>query len=285
MLEGLLGSDFIGFHRGYHVENFVGCCRRELETIIDTEPRSITHKQNKTTLTDLPAGIDYHQVLESLESVNAPITKDIIKRDFGIDTQYLAIGVDRIDYTKGIIERLRTIDRFLDKYPEFQGKFTYLSIAAPSRVHIPAYKTLNREIADAIERINWKYSTNEWQQIHFVNEVIERSKIFAYYKLADLCLVTSLDDGMNLVAKEYVICAPADKGMLVLSKFAGAARDLKSSVLINPYSIEASADLIHYTITMKKDERIKRMNEMKAIVKERNIYDWAMNFIDKTLAS
>lgn len=281
LLEGLMGSDFIGFHRGYHVDNFVQSARRELEVIVDSEPRSIQYKEHYTKLSNIPAGIDYHEIREKLEK-HKGVTKKIFQTDFDINSQYVAIGVDRIDYTKGLIERLKIIDRFLEKYPEFQEKFTYLSIGAPSRLHIPEYKALNREIYDLVEKINWKYSTISWQPVHFIDQVLERSKIFAYYKVADACLVTSLDDGMNLVAKEYVICCDNDKGMLVLSKFTGAAKDLKSAMQINPYDTEGSADALKIAITMPKEERLKRNKAMEDIIKENNIYDWAIKFIEKT---
>jgi trehalose 6-phosphate synthase len=282
LLEGLLGSDLIGFHRGYHVENFIECSRRELGVIVDSEPRSVQYKERQTKLSNIPAGIDYHEIIEKLAKYKT-VDKKIIKRDFGFTAQYLVIGVDRIDYTKGLLERLKIIDRFLEKYPEFQQKFTYLSIGAPSRIHIPAYKLLNREIFDLVEKINWKYSTNEWQPIYFIDKVLPREKIFAYYKAADACLVTSLDDGMNLVAKEYVICVQKEKGMLILSKFTGAAKDLKSAILINPYDIEQSADALHYALTMPKEERIKRNKLMKEAIEKNNIYQWAIDFIGKTL--
>lgn len=283
LLEGLLGSDLIGFHRGYHVENFTECARRELGVIVDNEPRSIEYKENHTKLANIPAGIDYHEIKSRLDR-HKNINRRILKNDFGINTQYTVIGVDRIDYTKGLIERLKIIDRFLEKYPEFLEKFTYLSIGAPSRIHIPAYKALNREIFDLVEKINWKYSTSIWQPIYFIDRVLPRERIFEYYRVADACLVTSLDDGMNLVAKEYVICSQNEKGMLILSKFTGAAKDLKSSLLINPYNVEEAADAIFTALTMSKDERIKRNKAMESAIKENNIYKWGIEFIGNTLS-
>ena len=282
LLEGLAGADFIGFHRGYHVENFIECARREIQVIVDSEPRSILYKDHETKLANIPAGIDYHEIKEKLD-IHKTVTKNIFKKDFGIDTKYVAIGVDRIDYTKGIVERLKIIDKFLEQNPEFIEEFTYLSIGAPSRIRIPEYKAYNREIFDLIEKINWKYSTSSWQPIVFVDKVLSREKVFAYYKVADMCLVTSLDDGMNLVAKEYVICSDNTKGMLVLSKFTGAAKDLKSAVLINPYDIEDSAKLLKYALTMPKEERLKRNKQMEDVIRENNIYDWAIKFIERTI--
>lgn len=283
LLEGLLGSDFIGFHRGYHIDNFIESSRRELGIIVETEPRYVTYNNHNTRLSHLPAGIDYHEIKEKIDRQKVP-DKTLIKEDFGFETEFLAIGVDRIDYTKGLIERFNIIDRFLEKYPQFKEKFTYLSIGAPSRMRIPAYKNLNKEIDAKVQEINLKHGVKGWKPIHFESKIFTREKIFMYYQLADACLVTSLDDGMNLVAKEYVICAEAHKGSLLLSKFTGAAKDLRSAFLINPYDTNGTADALFKALTMPKEERIKRMVEMKAAVREHNIYNWAMKFLDRTIS-
>jgi trehalose 6-phosphate synthase len=283
ILAGLLGSDFIGFHRGYHVENFINCARRELEVIDDSEPRSVQYKNHTTKLAAVPAGIDYHEIVEKMEK-NKNISRKILEEDFGINPQYLAIGVDRIDYTKGLLERLHIIDRFLEKYPKYQGKFTYLSIGAPSRTKIPAYNAFNQDLLNLINIINLKYAHNGWEPIKFVTTVLSREKIFSYYQLADVCLVTSLDDGMNLVAKEFIICNKPDKGMLLLSKFTGAAKDLSSALLINPYDTDDSANLLHEALIMDSKEKLRRNMEMKEILKENNIYNWGIEFIKNTLS-
>ncbi len=281
ILEGLLGSDFIGFHRGYHVENFVECGRRELEIQTDFEPRSITYKNNETKLSFLPAGIDYHDIKERLAKTT--YDKSIFLKDFGIKSRYVFVGVDRIDYTKGIPERLAIIDRFLEKYPKYQGQFTYLSIGAPSRVKIPVYRQLNLEIENKTKIINKKYGKDDWQPIYSVSKILPRKKIFSYYQASDGCIVTSLDDGMNLVAKEYAICAHPEKGSLILSKFTGAAKDLVSAILINPYDLEKSADSIKDALLMDKEEKMKRNIQMARTIKENNTYKWAIDFITKTL--
>ncbi len=283
ILEGLLGADFIGFHRGYHVDNFIECIRRELEARVQSEPRSVQYKDHETRLSHLPAGIDYVEIENTLSGVD--FSRDLIQKDFGIETEYLAIGVDRIDYTKGIPERLKIIDRFLEKYPQYQGKFTYLSIGAPSRVHIPAYKALNNEINDLVEKINWKYSTESWQPINYVNKIVPREKILAYYRYADICLVTSLDDGMNLVAKEFIICNEPDKGMLLLSKFTGAAKDLTEAILINPYHTDRAADKLAQALAMSTEEKKRRNLNMKRILEANDIYEWGMKFISETVGN
>jgi len=279
ILTGLLGSDFIGFHRGYHVDNFVESCRRELGVFVDSEPRSIEYKEHRTKLENVPAGIDYNVISEVLSNIK-DIDKQVIKRDFGVLPEHLLIGVDRVDYTKGILERLQAIDVFLEKYPEFIGKFTYLGFGAPSRTKIPAYKALNTNIDNLISKINAKYSTKKWQPIIYINTIVSRRKIFEYYRAADAGIITSLDDGMNLVAKEFVLCCHTNQGTLILSKFTGAARDLKQAIQINPYDINETARAIYTGLTMNRKEKELRMREMKEIVKKNNTYRWAIQFIE-----
>ncbi len=282
IVAGMLGADFIGFHRGYHVDNFVECTRRDLEVIVDSEPRSIVFKDHVTKVSHVPAGIDYTEIMDVIG--NEQPEKQLIEEDFGFTYDKLGIGVDRVDYTKGIPERLKIIDRFFDKYPEYIGKFTYLMIGAPSRVHIPAYKAINHEISDLVEKINWKYGNGTWLPVQYVNKIVPREKIFHYYNLADICMVTSLDDGMNLVAKEYAICNKPDRGMLLLSKFTGAAKDMKSAMLINPYDTEGSAVALYHALTMDPKEKQKRNMELKKVLAKNNIYQWGIQFIQDTVA-
>ena len=283
LMDGLLGADFIGFHRGYHLDNFIDCTRQDLGVIVDSEPKTITYHDRTTKVLNLPAGIDYREIRDVLEK-DRLTSHTRIRKDFKITYEKLIIGVDRIDYTKGIPERIKILDRFFEKYPEHQGKVTYLSIGAPSRLHIVTYRQLRQQIFDLVEKINWKYRSDGWQPVYFIDKTIPREAIFSYYRAADVCLVTALDDGMNLVAKEFQICAENDRGVLVLSKFTGAAKDLRSAMLINPYDIEGSADAINAALTMTIGEKMKRNIEMKAILSEHNIYQWTQAFIQNTLA-
>lgn len=280
--DGLLGSDFFSCHRDYQIQNFVECVRNDLPVRVESEPLTINYKDHNTKLVNLPAGVDYDEILSKID-LEKNVTKSIIRKDFSIVTPILAIGVDRIDYTKGLVERLQIIDKFLEKYPQFKEKFTYLSIAPMSRHKIAAFKNIQREIYDYTEQINWKYSTNDWQPVYVVDRTINRDTIFKYLRVSDVCMVTALDDGMNLVAKEYVLTCQEDKGMLVLSKFTGAAKDLDKAVLINPYDIENSADALFEALTMPTEEKLKRNTQMRANLKENNIYKWATEFIRNTI--
>ncbi|HLC94165.1 MAG TPA: trehalose-6-phosphate synthase [Patescibacteria group bacterium] len=283
ILTGLLGSDFLSFHRGYHAQNFFQCIQREIEAQNDEEHSVITYREHRTKVAPLPAGIDYYEILAAKDTYKLP-ARQLLKRDFGVEAEYLAIGVDRLDYTKGLIERFTMIDRFLEKYPDFVGKFVYFGILAPSRTHIAAYRHYAKAVTDVAEKVNWKYMKNSWRPIHLANKLISRDKVLSYYRAADCCLVTSLDDGMNLVAKEYVLSCESDRGMLVLSRFAGASKDLRHSILINPYNIEEGADAIYKSLTMKKEEKKERNSKIRAELKVKNIYQWAIDFIAETVS-
>ena len=282
LLTGLLGNDFLAFHRGYHVQNFLQCVQRELEAKVDFEPSQVIFHEFTTKIDSLAAGIDYEEILEIKEK---PMTtsKAFLKKEYGIEVPHIAIGVERLDYTKGMIERLKMIDKFLEKYPQYIEKFAYLGIVAPSRQHIPAYRQYSKEFIDLVERINWKYSTIKWAPIYLINKELPREKILSFFKDADCSLVTSLDDGMNLVAKEYVLSCHADKGMLILSKFTGAARDLRYSIHINPYNIDEGAEAIYKALTMSPLDKKAKNLKMREELKDRNIYKWAIEFINKTL--
>lgn len=283
ILEGLLGSDFLSFHRGYHVQNFFQCIQRELEAQNDLEQSWVMFHNHKTKIEDLAAGIDYYEILAAK---NKDLSgRALLKKDYAIDAPYLAIGVDRLDYTKGLIERMRMIDRFLDKYPEFIEKFVYFGITAPSRTHIPAYRHYAKEFSDIVEKINWKYSKNGWKPIHLSQKVIPRNKVISYYRSADCGLVTPLDDGMNLVAKEFVLSCDSSRGILVVSQFAGAAKDLRYALQINPYNIEMGADALYQSLTMAKEEKKERNMKMREELKAKNIYQWAIDFINKTISN
>lgn len=283
ILEGMLGADFIGFHRHYHVENFIDCLREEIGVIVESEPRSVLYKKHLTKISHLPSGIDTEEIELKVKTCVGE-GHSLIEEDLGIkiNSPKLILGVDRVDYTKGLIERLRILDRLYEKYPQYLRQVTYVSIGVPSRLPIPAYKTYNRKIQKLVERINAKYKQGDWQPIHFVNRGVDRDRLFCYYRAADIGLVTPLDDGMNLVAKEYAISAKPDKGILVLSRFAGAAKDLYSAMHINPYDTEHSADMLHYSLIMSPEEKRDRNADMRRVIEENNIYRWGIEFIRNT---
>jgi len=189
------------------------------------------------------------------------------------------VGVDRVDYTKGIQERFLAIERLLEKHPTYCGKFTFIQIGAPSRTHIKRYHDLLAEIEAEAERINWKFAAGKWRPIIFRKGQHTHDEIDRYYRAADVCLVTSLHDGMNLVAKEFIASRHDHQGVLVLSVFTGAARELRDALLVNPYDIEQTAEVIRFGLEMRAEDRQARMERMRKIVREQNVYRWAGNLI------
>lgn len=283
ILKGLIGADLVGFHRHYHVENFIDALREEIGAIVESEPRSVLHEKRLTKIVHLPAGIDVQEIDDHL-AAQPPISRDLLAQELGITihSPYLILGVDRFDYTKGFLERLRILDRFFEKYPQYQHRVTHVAIAVPSRITIPAYKAYSSKVRRMVERINGKYQRNGWQPIHLVERGVNRDRLFDYYRSADICLVTPLDDGMNLVAKEFVAAAQPDKGMLVLSRFTGAAKDLHLAIHINPYDTDGSANALNYALNMSPQDKRQRNEEMRHVLMENNIYRWGIEFIKQT---
>lgn len=199
--------------------------------------------------------------------------------EFGIRAHYLAVGVDRLDYTKGLLERLRGIERFLEKYPKFQGELTFVELGAPSRTHIKQYQDLLAAIEAESDRINWRFQNGDWKPILLLKRHHTGEQIRLFYKAADACLVTSLHDGMNLVAKEFVAAREDEQGVLILSRFTGASRELRDALIVNPYDIEELADAIYTALHMVEEEQTLRMRRMREVLKERNVYRWAADLM------
>ena len=198
-----------------------------------------------------------------------------------MDNKRIAVGVDRIDYTKGIVERMLAIDRLLEKYPEYRNKFVFIQLGSPSRTHIKRYHELIGEIDELVEKINWKYVSGDWKPIIYLKKHFSHEEIEPFYAMSDMCIVSSLHDGMNLVAKEYVHAKKDLSGCLLLSQFTGASKELTDAVLINPYSIEEFAESIKQVIELGDEEKKRKMKNMRAVVTENNIYRWAANIINE----
>ncbi len=278
ILEGLLANDLLGFHLGYYCTNFFNTVARELEANIDHETSKISYKDHCTAVKSFPIGVDYEHIA-NLASHNRQSIKNATKKYISGDYKYLCLSVERLDYTKGTLERLQAIDRFLTRYPQYQKKLVYLGIVALSRTHIPAYQDYLKRIEEEAQRINWKYHTNSWYPITITNDIFGLKNLITFYKNANICMVTSLDDGMNIVSKEYIAAANPKKGMLILSHFTGTARELTDAIQVNPYNIEQMTEAIRIALEMPKKERVERMEKMKGIIKEKNVYRWASKFI------
>ncbi|MFZ6017325.1 MAG: trehalose-6-phosphate synthase [Nitrospirota bacterium] len=280
ILMGMLGADIIGFHIQFHCNNFLDTVDRFLESKIDWEQFSVNRGGNTTLVKPFPISVSFDSISDSTTAIQEKaLLRETILKEIDVSAKYLGVGVDRIDYTKGIPERFRAIERFLEKYPEFVGEFTFIELGAPSRTHIKRYQDLMTEVEEMVDKINWRFQTKGWKPIVFLKRHHSHEEINPFYKIADLCMVTSLHDGMNLVAKEFVTSRVDEDGVLILSQFTGASRELKDAVIVNPYDIEGMADAIHLALTMEPNERSERMKRMRTIVREYNIYRWAENLI------
>jgi len=283
LVMGLLGADLIGFQTQFYCNNFLDTVDRTIESRIDWEHFSVQKEGHITLVKPFPISVDFTQPDREARQLPEKPDQASVLKDLGIKAEKIAVGVDRIDYTKGILERVKAVERFLEKYPDYVRKFTFIQIGAPSRTHIPQYHRFLAELHAEVDRINWRFKAKDWKPIVFLEKHHDHKEITKYYKIADACLVTSLHDGMNLVAKEFVAASDDHRGVLILSRFAGASRDLKDALIVNPYDIEQMADAIYYSLVMPKDEVEERMTRMRQEIHDNNIYKWAANLTEELM--
>ncbi len=281
LVDGLLGADLIGFHIQSHCNNFLQTVDRVVESRVDWEHFSVSRQNHRTIVHPFPISV----ALTEDESPDSDryganyVDRSALMHDIGVDAPFVGIGVDRVDYTKGIQERFHAVERFLEKYPKYRQQFTFVQIGAPSRTHIKRYHDLMAELEAEAERINWRFQTGKWKPIVFLNRQHNHEEIERYYLAADLCMVTSLHDGMNLVAKEFLAARRDERGVLILSQFTGAARELRDALLVNPYDIDQTAEAIRVALEMEPEEKQMRVHRMRRVIKEQNIYHWAGSLI------
>ena len=280
LVDGLLGADLLGFHIQEHCSNFLQTVDRTVESRIDWNQSTVQRLDHRTTVRPFPISVDLaasaaaEPVIESAYEERTTILKGL-----GVSAALMGVGVDRLDYTKGILERFLAVERFLEKYPRYQGVFTFVQIGAPSRTHIKRYHDLQAEIEAEADRINWRFQADQWKPIVLLNRQHNHQEVEAYYRAADLCLVTSLHDGMNLVAKEFVATRHDERGVLILSCFTGAARELHDALQVNPYDIDQTAEAIRAALDMPAEEKQLRMQRMRKVLRENNVYRWAGSLI------
>ncbi|HEY1650021.1 MAG TPA: trehalose-6-phosphate synthase [Terracidiphilus sp.] len=286
LLDGLLGADLLGFHIPLHCNNFLATVDRVLEARTDREHMTVGRHGHLTTVQPYPISVAFDGVPLIGAGADEPDAEEQraaerrrLLSEFGVRAECLVLGVDRLDYTKGIVERLMALEELLDEHPEYRGRLTTVQIAAPSRTRIPSYAELQTRVAETVERINWRFQTAHWKPIVLIERQCSHNEVKRWYQNADLCLVTSLHDGMNLVAKEYVAARDDEDGVLVLSKFTGAAVELRDALIVNPYDIQGVAAAIHTGLDMTRAERRQRMQRMRRQVMEHNIYLWAASVL------
>ena len=279
LVDGLLGADLIGFHIQAHCTNFLQTVDRIVESRIDWEHFSVQRLEHRTSVRPFPISVEFADLPVNPSRESAYEERGALLKALGVEAALMGIGVDRLDYTKGILERFLAVERLLEKYPRFQGVFTFVQIGAPSRTHIKRYHDLQAEIEAEADRINWRFQANQWKPIILLNRQHNHEEIQHYYRAADLCLVTSLHDGMNLVAKEFIAARNDERGVLILSCFTGAARELLDALQINPYDIDQTAEAMRAALEMSPEEKQLRMQRMRKLVRANNVYRWAGSLI------
>jgi trehalose-6-phosphate synthase len=278
LLDGLLGADLIGFQVQANCNNFLNSVDRVLEARIDWEHFSVSRNNHESRVRPFPISVEFP---EDGTYVSGGIEEErsLLLAELGIKATFLGVGVDRLDYTKGIIERFQAVESFLERYPSYQEKFTFVQIGAPTRSRIKRYADFQAEVEAEADRINSRFKRGKWRPIILQNRQHNHQEVQRYYRASHLCIVTSLHDGMNLVAKEFVAARHDERGVLILSQFTGAARELRDAILVNPYDIQATAEAIGQALDMNVDETVDRMRRMRRSVKEHNIYWWAGTLI------
>ena len=274
LLRGLLGSDLIGFHSPGYARNFLDCVERLLGVRIDRDAQLIEYGGRTIRVGAFPLGIDFD--LYDRRARAAPPA----------DTPHarVVLGVDRLDYTKGIPERIRAFERLLELHPQHRERVVLLQLAVPSRAEVSEYRRLKREIDELVGRVNGRFGTAPWTPIHYLHRGTTPEHLVALYRDAHVALVTPLRDGMNLVAKEYVACQVGDPGVLVLSRFAGASETMREALLVNPYNIDATAEALHRALTMDESERRSRLAALRWRERRHNVHAWLDEFLDAASA-
>jgi len=283
LLDGLLGADLVSFHIQAHCDNFLDTLDRSLECRIEWERFAVKRRQHVTLVRPHPISVAFPEAVAADRPLVDRVigNKDVVHRRFGVEGAFLGVGIDRVDYTKGIIERFRGVERFLETHPLYHEQFAFVQVGAPSRMHIRRYQDLLVEVRDEAERINRRFRSERWQPIHLLTTQHSHEEIAPLYKAADVCLVTSLHDGMNLVAKEFVASRDDGDGVLILSEFTGACRELTDALQVNPYDVEQVADAIRSALEMPEADRRARMQHMRRTVRDRNVYRWAAELISE----
>jgi trehalose 6-phosphate synthase len=266
----MLGADLIGFHTQYHCNNFLDTVDRAMEARIDGEHFAVVRGDRRTLVKPFAISVAPEAPEDAMR-----ISRSQLLDDLDVTTEFLGVGVERVDYTKGLPERFLAIHRFFEKYPDYRERVTFVQVAAPSRTRIARYQALHDEVRHTVAQVNQALGSRHWRPIVYRDWHHERGAIWPFYRHADFCMVTALHDGMNLVAKEFVAARDDHEGVLILSEFTGAARELRDAVLVNPYDIEATADAIRTAVEMPPAERTRRMARMQRAVREHNIYRWA----------
>jgi trehalose 6-phosphate synthase len=276
ILEGMLGSTILGFQTRFHCKNFIETVDRYIEARIEHEHSTISYQGEDTFVESYPISIEWPLATATAALPSIEVCRSKVFERLGLTAgQKLAVGIDRLDYTKGILERMNAVDRLFEKHPEWIGQFVFVQVAAPSRAVLDEYRLFHDRIRNLSERINARYGRPNYKPVHLLATHHEHDAVTELFRAADVCLVTSLHDGMNLVCKEFVVSRDDEHGVLILSGFAGAAREMTEALIVNPYHVEECADALQQALTMPEAEQRERMASLRMTVREFNVYRWA----------
>jgi trehalose 6-phosphate synthase len=283
LLDGLLGNDILGFHIQHHCNNFLDTVDRGIEAMVDYEHFRIFRGGRPTYVRPFPISVDFQQIGADVDLPMVEKRKQSFLKELGegITATKIYVGADRIDYTKGIPERLRAFDVMLKRRPELRSKVSLMQLAAPSRTHIEAYRKIEEEIDNLVDEINWHHQDEEWTPIHFLRAHHDYYAVLAAYRMSDVLMVTSLHDGMNLVAKEFISARTDGDGVLLLSQYTGAAREFSDAILVNPFDTDQLADDMYAAFAMSDTERRSRMKRMRTQVKRNTVYHWVQRIFEE----
>jgi trehalose 6-phosphate synthase len=276
ILQGMLGSTILGFHTRFHCKNFIETVDRFLEARIEHEHSTISFQEDETLVEAYPISIEWPSDATIASWSSVPEARRAVRERLGLPQEVtLAVGIDRFDYTKGILERLNAVERLLEKHPEWIERFVFVQVAAPTRSALEEYRTFQERVERLTLRINERFGRPGYQPVHLLAQHHDSAAVNELFRAADMCIVTSLHDGMNLVSKEFVAARDDERGVLILSRFAGAAREMTEALVVNPYHVEETADALHRAATMPAAEQRARMASLRATVREFNVFRWA----------
>ena len=284
ILDGLLGNDLLGFHVPSFCRNFMDTVERSLEVKVDRSKSAVTCRGKTTLVQPFPISVDFDSLSQNAGTGEVEREMESLRRKFNLAGKYVGVGMDRTDYTKGIPERLQALDRFFENYPSYRDKVVFIQAGMPSRTQLESYQNLNRRINDLAHGINESYGTASWKPVIMIAKQLSHTTLAALRRLANFCVVSSLHDGMNLVAKEYVSSRIDGDGVLILSKFTGAASEMKEALLINPYDTGEFAGKIKEALEMPEAERRRRIKALRETIAGNNIYRWGGATVSKLIS-
>jgi trehalose 6-phosphate synthase len=280
LLDGLLANDVIGLHVRQHALNFLDSVADSIEARVDRERMAVERAGHRAWVRHFPISVNAAEIAAMADSAATDADVNRLREEHGLGEARVGVGVDRLDYTKGIPERLDAIERLFERHPRWRGRFCFIQIGVPSRVELPEYRMVVQTVESKVARINRLYSRGDRKAVVLLVGNHDFRDIVPYYRMADVCAVTSLHDGMNLVAKEYVAAHTEGGGALVLSPFTGASREMERAIIATPFDVDALSEALHEALTMPEEERAARMAALREAVFRHNIFDWAISLMD-----